>query len=65
LAYTHNADFSASYDVKKRSSSKAGVKKQWTGVTDMTGRGFSKDESTLTKGFKWPREHIRAADNMD
>ncbi len=34
-------------------------------MSDMSGRGFTKDESTLTKDFKRPREHIRAAENMD
>ena len=31
-------------------------------VTDMSGRGFEKDNSTLTKGFIKPRENIKGID---
>lgn len=60
-AFTHSCDHSASY-VPKR----VPVKTQpWTSISDMSGRGFIRDDSTLTKDFKKPRETIRAPQNLD
>ena len=61
FAYTHSCDHSASYVPKK-------VTKQtptWTGISDMTGRGFVRDDSTLTKNIKKPRETIRTPGDLD
>eukprot|EP00347_Sterkiella_histriomuscorum_P010243 403377042 len=58
FAYNHICDNAASYEVKKRPVKK----EQWQSVTDMSGRGFHPNQSTLTKGFV---NSSRVAVNLD
>lgn len=61
MAYTHICDHAASYAAKKRKTNNPA----WASITDMSGRGFVKDESTLTKGMIRPRETIRISKDLD
>lgn len=61
FAYTHSCDHSASYEPKRTQPKQPA----WTGVSDMTGRGFVREDSTLTKGMVRPRETIKSPENLD
>lgn len=61
FAFTHTCDHAASYEPKKIKMSNPA----WTSISDMSGRGFVRDDSTLTKGMKRPRETIRQSADLD